>query len=68
LNFFYIIDNIIYTYILIKYFLNMWAGPNTGPKTDGLALAQKGWAELGPTYCFFKFGDGLDPAQTTRLG
>jgi len=46
----------------------MWAGPNTGPKTDGLALAQKGWAELGPTYCFFKFGDGLDPAQPTRLG
>jgi len=31
----------------------MWAGPSTGPKTDGLALAQKGWAELGPTYCFF---------------
>jgi len=46
----------------------MWAGPSTCPKIDGLALAQKGWAELGPTYFLKKFRDRLDPAQPTGLG
>jgi hypothetical protein len=30
----------------------MWVGPNTDPKTGGLALAQNSWAKLGPIYCF----------------
>jgi len=34
----------------------MWARPNTDPKTGGLTLAQKGWAELGLTYCFLFWG------------
>jgi hypothetical protein len=60
---------IIYIYILINY-LNMWAGPSTGPKTGGLALAQKGWAELGPTYCFLNLGTGwarTGPAQSNLV-
>jgi len=44
----------------------MWAGLNTNPKTGGLALAQKGWAELGPTYCFFILGTGW--TQPSQLG
>jgi len=42
----------------------MWAGPNTYPKTGGLALAQKGWVELGPAYCFLFWGRaGLEQVQ-----
>jgi hypothetical protein len=46
----------------------MWAGPNTDPKTGGLALAQKGWAELGATYCFLFWGlAGPGPANWAGL-
>jgi hypothetical protein len=64
-----IIIILLYIYILINY-LNMWAGPSTGPKTGGLALAQKGWAELGPTYCFLNLGTGwarTGPAQSNLV-
>jgi hypothetical protein len=69
LFFFFIIIILLYIYILINY-LNMWAGPSTGPKTGGLALAQKGWAELGPTYCFLNLGTGwarTGPAQSNLV-
>jgi len=46
----------------------MWAGPSTSPKTGGLALAQKGWAELSPTYCFLFWGRaGPSPANWVGL-
>jgi len=67
--FYYYYYFIIYIYILINY-LNMWAGPSTSPKTGGLALAQKGWAELGPTYCFLNLGTGwarTGPAQSNLV-
>jgi hypothetical protein len=44
----------------------MWAGPSTGPKTGGLALAQKGWAKLGPTHCFLNLGTGW--TRPSQLG